>query len=291
MGIILDGIKIRDEIADDLKAKINAEVKAGRSKPVLAIVQMGDNKESEAYIRNKKKFAMQVGVEMMHVHLPENISEADLFLEIEKLNQNPGVNGIITQMPFPKHLSKEKVLDHIDPRKDVDGMTATSVKGLWTGDKETFMPATTRGVMTMLKYYGIEVAGKKVVVIGRSSLVGKPTALALINADATVTVCHSATVDLEYHTLAADIIITAVGRPRLLTEFHVKPGHVVVDVGITVEDLPDDVAGHHIVGDADFKEISNIVRAISPVPGGVGPMTVASLYQNLFDAYQKQRDN
>jgi 5,10-methylene-tetrahydrofolate dehydrogenase/methenyl tetrahydrofolate cyclohydrolase len=290
-ALILDGKKVRNSIAEDLKANIAAQISAGGTKPVLAIVQIGDNKESEAYIRNKKKFASAIGAEVRHIHLPADVSENDVAEEVAKLNADAGVHGIITQMPFPAGISKDAILECIDPKKDVDGMTSASIKGLWINSKTTFMPATTRGIMSLLKHYGFEIAGKKVVVLGRSALVGKPTALAFSNADATVTVCHSATENLEYHTLAADIIITAVGRPRLLTEFHVKPSHVIVDVGITVEDIPDEVAAHRIVGDADYKNIVNIVHAISPVPGGVGPMTVASLFQNLFDAYLNQRDN
>lgn len=287
MVLILDGKKVRDEIALELKGKI----KSLKIRPCLAIIQVGDNKESSAYVKNKKKFGENVGAEVRHIHLPLNISEEELVSEIEILNKDKTVHGILTQMPFPKGFNKEKIIECIAPEKDVDGLTATSVKGLWTGDVDSYTPATTRGVMTLLRHYKIEVAGKRVVVIGRSTLVGKPTALALTNAGGTVTICHSGTTDLEYHTLAADIIITAAGRPRLITEFHVKPGQVIIDVGITVEDIPDNVLGHHIVGDVAFEEVSRIVYAISPVPGGVGPMTVASLFQNLFDAYIKAEHN
>ncbi len=291
MAILLDGKKIRNDIAEELKAKISAEKKVRGTVPVLAIVQIGDNKESEAYIKNKKKFGETCGSEVRHVHLPVDISEDDLHAEIKKLNADTTVHGIITQMPFPKHLNKEKIVEYIAPGKDVDGLTAASIKGLWIGSKDSFMPATTRGVMTLLKHYNIEIAGKKAVVIGRSTLVGKPTAIALTNADATVTLCHSGTTELEYHTLAADIIVTAVGRPRLITEHHVRPDHVIIDVGITMEDLPDGISGRHAVGDVDFHEVSKIVHAISPVPGGAGPMTVASLFQNLFDAYLNSEHN
>lgn len=287
MALLLDGKKIKDEIAADMKLRIAAEIKKGRSKPVLAIIQIGDNKESAAYISNKKKFASMAGAEVRHVHLPADISEIDLAKEIENLNNDKDVHGVITQMPFPKHLDKEKIIDYIAKEKDVDGLTSASIKGLWIGSKDTFMPATTRGVMTMLKYYGIDPAGKHVVVVGRSTLVGKPTAIALTNADATVTLCHSGTKNLEFHTLAADIIITATGRPRLITEYHVKPEHVIVDVGITIEDIPE----RRAVGDVDYDAVSRIVHALSPVPGGAGPMTVASLFQNLFDAYQKSAHN
>jgi methylenetetrahydrofolate dehydrogenase (NADP+)/methenyltetrahydrofolate cyclohydrolase len=287
MAIILDGKKVRDEIAADLRARIFAETKAGKSMPVLAIIQIGENKESEAYIKNKKKFAHDVGAEVRHVQLPADISEEDLVGEINKLNNDKSVHGVIAQMPFSKHLDKEKIIESIAPEKDVDGLTSASIKGLWIGSSKTFMPATTRGVMTLLKHYGLSVAGKHAVVIGRSTLVGKPTAIALTNADATVTLCHSGTKNLEFHTLAADIIVTATGRPRLITEYHVKPEHIVIDVGVTIEDIPE----RRAVGDVDFDEVSNIVHAISPVPGGAGPMTVASLFQNLFDAYQNSAHN
>ncbi len=283
MALILDGKKIRDEIALDLKERIAIRLEDGFIRPSLAIIQIGDNKESEAYIRNKKRFGAKIGAEVTHIHLPESISEIELLKEIHDLNLNDAVHGILLQLPVPKHIHKERAIQAISPKKDADGLNAFNVKGLWINDREAVLPATTRGVMTMLKHYGIDPAGKHAVVIGRSALVGRPTAMALLNHDATVTICHSGTPNLEKHTLEADIIVTAVGRPRLLTEYHVRPGQVIIDVGITMEDLPE----RRSSGDADFDSVSKIVAAISPVPGGAGPLTVASLFQNLFEAYQK----
>lgn len=283
MALILDGKKIRDEIADNLKHQISEKVKEGFVRPSLAIIQVGNIKESEAYIKNKKKFGERVGAEVIHIHLADNVEEDDVLAEIKNLNDDEAVHGVIVQIPLPKHLNKNKLIEAILPRKDVDGMCATNIKGLWIDSKETIMPATTRGILTMLDKNDIEISGKNVVIIGRSVLVGRPTALAMINRNATVTLCHTFTKNLEFHTLDADIIVSAVGRPRLITEFHVKPHQVIVDVGITIEDTPETRS----VGDVDFENVEPLVDAISPVPGGVGPMTVASLFENLFDAYKK----
>ncbi len=283
MALILDGKKIRDEIADRLKHQVSEKVKEGFVRPSLAIIQVGNIKESEAYIKNKKKFGERVGVEVVHIHLADNVSEDDVLEEIKNLNNDKAIHGVIVQMPLPKHLDKNKLIESIVPQKDVDGMCSANIKGLWIGSKETIMPATTRGILTLLDHYAIEIAGKNIVILGRSALVGRPTALAMINRDATVTLCHSFTKNLEFHTLDADIIISAIGRPRFITEFHIKPHQVIVDVGITMEEVPEIRA----VGDVDFENVEPLVDAISPVPGGVGPLTVASLFENLFDAYKK----
>jgi len=284
MALILDGRKVGEGIAAGLHAEFAEKAAAGFIVPCLAIVQIGNNKESEAYIRNKKKFGDRVGASVMHVHLPEEITEAEALREISALNADESVHGIIVQLPLPKHLHKERLIEAVSWGKDVDGLGAMNVKGLWINNAHTFMPATTRGILAMLRYYNIEIAGKSVVIVGRSALVGKPTAMAFINASATVTVCHSETKDLEYHTLEADIIVAAVGRPRLITRAHVKPHQVVIDVGTTVEEIPE----RRFSGDVDFDEVSKIVDAISPVPGGVGPLTVASLFLNLRDAYLRK---
>jgi methylenetetrahydrofolate dehydrogenase (NADP+)/methenyltetrahydrofolate cyclohydrolase len=284
MVLILDGKKIRDQIADKLKKVVHTRVKEGFVRPSLAIIQVGNNKESEAYIRNKKKFGERIGAEVIHVHLPEESTEESVLGELQNLNQDENIHGIIIQLPLPKGLDKNKLIETIDPKKDVDGLCSKNVKGLWTNQTDTMIPATTRGILTILEHYQISVAGKNIVIVGRSSLVGRPTAVALLNRDATVTICHSLTKDLEYHTLEADIIISAAGRPRLITEAHVKPHHIIIDVGITVEEIPERVSH----GDVDFVPVSSIVDAISPVPGGVGPMTVASLFENLIDAYNEK---
>ena len=281
MVLILDGKKIQREIQTRLKQTIHEKAEQGFSKPCLAIIQIGNNKESEFYIVNKKKFAEAIGAQVLHIHLPEQISEEEVLKEITNVNSDDSVHGIILQLPLPKQLHKESLLEAINPKKDVDGLTSTNIKGLWINDKDSIIPATTRGIISMLEYHNIQIEGKNVVVIGRSTLVGKPTAMALLNKNATVTICHSGTVNLEYITLEADIIISAIGRPRFITELHVKPHQTIIDVGTTVEEIQT----KKLVGDVNFNEVSKIVGAISPVPGGVGPMTVTSLFENLVDAY------
>ena len=220
---------------------------------------------------------------MLHIHLPKDVNETDVLNEIKSLNHDESVHGIILQLPVPKYLHKEVLIEAIHHSKDVDGLTSKNVKGLWVGSDLSLIPATARGVLTLLKHYDIDVRGKKVVVIGRSTLVGKPTAMLMLKENATVSICHSETPNIETYTLDADIIISAVGRPRFITRYHVRPGQVVIDIGITVDDID-----NKCKGDIDFDEVAPLVRAISPVPGGVGPMTVLSLFQNLLDVYAKK---
>lgn len=285
MVLILDGKKINSEIKQDLSTKIAIKIADGYAKPCLAIVQIGNTKESTKYIEHKKKFGHAIGVEVLHIHLPDAVTTSDVLTEIQSLNTDDTVHGIIIQLPLPKHIDRDTIIEAVAPEKDVDGLTSENIRGLWTNDKGYILPATARAVLTMLEYYNIDVSGKKVVVIGRSTLVGKPTAIALMNKGATVTVCHSGTKKLSDHTLEADIIISAVGFPRLIDEHFVRPHQVVVDVGITfIKDEEVD----KVHGDVDFKAVSEIVAAISPVPGGVGPLTVSSLFQNVFDAYERK---
>jgi methylenetetrahydrofolate dehydrogenase (NADP+) / methenyltetrahydrofolate cyclohydrolase len=281
-AFILDGKKVRNEISKSLHDEILSFVKKGFVRPCLAIVQIGNNKESETYISNKKTFGEKLGVTVLHIHLPENIDENEVVKEVKNLNTDQGVHGIIVQFPVPKHIRKDVVIEYINHYKDVDGLGSKNVKGLWVDSGKSIIPATARGILTLLNHYGISVKGKRVAMIGRSALVGKPTALLLSNHGATVTLCHSGTVDLETVTLEADILISAVGRPRFISKYHVRPKQIVVDVGITVEDINT----RRCVGDVDFGEVSEIVDYISPVPGGVGPMTVLSIFQNLMDSYK-----
>lgn len=285
MSLLLDGKKINNEIKQDLTTKIAINIADGFMKPCLAIIQIGNTKESTKYIEHKKKFGHTIGVEVLHIHLPEAVTDSEILKEIQALNTDDAVHGIIIQLPLPKHVNRDLLVEAVTPSKDVDGLTSENIRGLWTNDKGYILPATARGILTMLDYYDVQVNGKKVVVIGRSTLVGKPTAMALINKGATVTICHSGTVKLADHTLEADIIISAVGFPRLIDEHFVRPHQVVIDVGTTfIKDEEVD----KITGDVDFKAVSSIVAAISPVPGGVGPLTVSSLFQNLYDAYLRK---
>jgi len=285
--ILLDGKKVRDEIS----AKLRARISTFSSKPKLVIVQIGDNEESATYIRQKKLFGESIGALVEHMKLRPDISETDLLSTIQQLNNDNTIHGVIVQMPIPPHLDKGTVVDAIAMDKDVDGLGSGNVKALWE-NTQGLVPATTKGILSLLSEYKIPVAGKHVVVVGRSSLVGKPTAQALINADATVTVAHSKTPNLPEVTRTGDILVVAAGKPHFIQRDHVREGQVVIDVGITAvtgEKLDDEVPEKTITGDVHFDAVKDIVAAISPVPGGVGPMTVASLFQNLVSAYERQQ--
>ena len=276
MSQILDGKALRDEILDDLKDRISKL----DQKPELVIFQIGDVAESNTYIVQKIKFGEKIGAIVTHKKLPLDIAESELIREIQLANDDENVNGIIIQLPIPQSLNKEKIIDSISPQKDVDGQTAISIKSLVVGSP-TFIPATTKGVITLLDANKIDPSGKHVVVVGRSTLVGKPTALALLNRDATVTIAHKKTQNLQAITKSADIIVVATGKPKLITKDYVSENQIIIDIGITVVD-------GKLVGDVDFENVKDLVAAISPVPGGAGPMTVASLFQNHLEAYQKQ---
>ncbi|MDO8624274.1 MAG: bifunctional 5,10-methylenetetrahydrofolate dehydrogenase/5,10-methenyltetrahydrofolate cyclohydrolase [bacterium] len=285
--ILLDGKRVRDEIANSLRAKIEGF----SSKPKLAIIQIGDNEESATYIRQKKMFGESVGAAVDHVKLAVDISLPDILAVIGKLNADRTVHGVIVQIPIPDQLDKDKVVDAIASVKDVDALGSVNVKLLWENKKGGYMPATTKGIMSLLAYYKIPIIGKRVVVVGRSFLVGKPTALAFLNSDATVTVVHSKTVNASDITRTADILVVAAGKPHFIQQDDVREGQVVIDVGITAvtgDKLSDEVPETTIAGDVHFDDVKHIVGAISPVPGGVGPMTVASLFENLVSAYEIQ---
>ncbi len=293
MAKLLDGKIIRDKIAKDLESKI----KTLESRPRLAIIQVGDNPESNTYIDQKIKFAELIGASIKLVKLPEDVTEKTLNFQISTFNTERSINGIIVQMPIPQNLNKNEIIELITPEKDVDGQTSTNIKKLLENNPKGFVPATTKGILTMLDFYKIPISQKHVVVIGRSSLVGKPTALAMLNRDATVTICHSKTKGIEDITKSADILIVATGKPKIITKHYVAKNQIVIDVGINVHDQnsepgirnpESDLPSRKLIGDVDFENVSKIVSAISPVPGGVGPLTVASLFENLFSAYVNQ---
>jgi methylenetetrahydrofolate dehydrogenase (NADP+)/methenyltetrahydrofolate cyclohydrolase len=265
MTHILDGRKVRGEVVKTLRSKI----KTLEDKPTLAIFQVGDKADSTAYIKQKKIFANEIGARVIHRHYSESVTQTELLRDIAKDNKNKEIHGILIQTPLPKHLEKDELIQAVDSKKDVDGL------------KGGFIPATARGIMTMCDYYDIQIQGKKVTVIGKSALVGKPVAAAFLNRGAIVTVCDKQTGDLVPHTKRADIIVVAAGQPKLIGAKHVSPGQIIIDVGISQ-------TKRKIVGDVNFKDVEPIVAAISPVPGGVGPMTVASLFENLLEAYQKK---
>ncbi len=280
--IILDGKATRDSLIPGLVER----VKALSYVPTLAIIQVGDRPDSTAFIGAKKRFAQRIGVKEKHIQTTESISQGELLDIIKECNADGGIHGIIVQLPLPIHLDRDAIINAIDPKKDVDALTAFSVKRWYEGREDAILPATARGIRTLLEAYKIELFGKKVTVIGRSMLVGKPVITMCLNEEATVTVCHSKTKDLAKETKSADIVIVAVGKPGLITAKHVKKGQVIVDVGInkvTGEKLDDEIEGARLVGDVDFKKVAKKVSAITPVPGGVGPMTVYSLFENLVD--------
>jgi len=285
MARILYGTEVRDAIAGDLKRR----VALCSSIPTLAIIQVGDRDESNAYILQKKKFATSIGAGVRHVRLPVTASTEDVVKEVRVLNADSGIAGIIVQLPLPQGIDLFTVIEAIDPAKDVDGLTAYNMKLVWSaGARKGFVPATAKGILMLLQHYGIAIAGKHAVVIGRSMLVGKPCAALMLAHDATVTVCHTKTADLASVTRTADILIVAAGSPSLIGERHVKAGQVVIDVGITSarKKLEDEIEGASLRGDVDSDTVASIVGAISPVPGGVGPMTVAALFTNLIEAVE-----
>ena len=304
--ILLDGKKLRDLTADRLKNEVAERLAENEvAVPQLAILQIGDLPESNAYIAQKKLFAEKIGAKVSHIIHPTKVSEEELVADIKKLNHDKKVHGIILQLPIPAELDKNKIIDAIDPDKDVDGLTAMNVKRLWTKDEHAIVPATVLGAIALLEHYEIPIDGKKVVVIGRSMLVGKPLALALLNENATVTICHRHTENLKEQTRQADILIVAAGSAHLITKDHVREGQTIIDIGINFEENSakesasnensknihkpeNEIPKRRMIGDVDFEAVKDIVYAISPVPGGAGPMTVASLFKNLVETWEKQ---
>lgn len=267
---LLDGKKVRDEVLEDLKQKIaenNLAIK-------LAIILVGNNEASKIYIRNKEKACKNVGIEVEKHLLDEKTREEDLITLINKLNEDASVTGIILQSPVPTHIDFDKCSGLIKASKDVDGFTEENIYNLYLGN-DTIMPCTVKGIIRLLEYYDITLEGANVVIVGRGNIVGHPLSLALINKNATVTVAHSKTKDLSNVTKNADILISATGVAHLITLDMVKPGAVVVDVGVSRID-------GHIVGDVDFDNVKDVASWITPNPGGVGPMTVAMIIDNLF---------
>ncbi|MDO8569343.1 MAG: bifunctional 5,10-methylenetetrahydrofolate dehydrogenase/5,10-methenyltetrahydrofolate cyclohydrolase [bacterium] len=274
MAKILDGKKLGQLLA----LKLAKKIKKLTLKPKLVIIQIGDLAESNTYIKNKKAFAEKIGAIALHKKYPNTVKESQVISDIVRANRDISVHGIMVQLPAPKHFNIEKVLEAIDPKKDVDGLTSINTKHLFDNN-EAFIPATAKGIIDLLEEYKIKLAGTKIVIVGQSSLVGRPAMLALLNKNATVTMCHKDTKRLEKETKHADILITAVGQPKLITRKHVSKNQIVVDIGINI------TKDRKIAGDVDYEQVKKIVKAITPVPGGVGPMTVASLFQNLLKAY------
>lgn len=276
MAKILNGRIVRDQTIIRLKKK----VRNFGYKPTLAIVQVGDLKESGSYIKQKKIFAEKIGAEVRHFQFSQKVAQLELLAKIKELNLDASVNGIIVQLPIPKTLDSQALIEAVDPAKDVDGLNS----------RTSFVPATAKGILALLDFYKIKLAGQHVLVIGRSKLVGKPTALALLSRDATVTIAHSQTKKLKVLARAADILVVAIGKPKLINASYVRKGQVVIDVGINLkgksfkEEITNQSGQSRFVGDVDFDKVKGIVKAVSPVPGGVGAMTVAALFENLIQA-------
>ncbi|MEM7380876.1 MAG: tetrahydrofolate dehydrogenase/cyclohydrolase catalytic domain-containing protein [Bacteroidota bacterium] len=287
---ILDGKKISNQIKDEIAAEVVEIKKRGEKVPHLAAVLVGNDGASLTYVGSKVRSCERIGFESTLIHLPEETTEEELLTKVKELNQNPGIDGYIVQLPLPKHIDEEKVLMAVHPDKDVDGFHPTNF-GKMALDMESFIPATPFGIMELLGRYGVETEGKHTVVIGRSHIVGRPISILMSQkgkaANATVTLTHSRTKNLQELTLQADIIVSALGVPNFLKGDMVKEGVVVIDVGITR--VPDESRerGYYITGDVDFEEVSKKASFITPVPGGVGPMTIAMLLKNTLLARER----
>lgn len=272
MAALIDGKKISQEIKDELKEKV-AQLKKEGKEISLAVIQVGNDPASTVYVGNKKKACEYIGIRSLAYELPEDTTEEKLLELIRELNARTDVNGILVQLPLPKHINEDLVIKTITPEKDVDGFHPQSVGALSIGQKG-FVSCTPAGVIQLLKRTGVEIEGKECVVLGRSNIVGKPMALLLLRENGTVTVCHSKTKDLKEVTKRADILVVAVGKPKFITKDYVKEGAVVIDVGIHRNE------NNKLCGDVDFDDVEPIAGAITPVPGGVGPMTIAMLMYN-----------
>lgn len=275
---VIDGKKISQEIKDELKEKAAAMAKEGK-KVALAVIQVGNDPASSVYVRNKKKACEYIGIESLSYELPEETTEEELVALIGKLNADAGVNGILVQLPLPEQINEEKIIQTISPDKDVDGFHMQNVGALCTGGKG-YVSCTPLGIITLLKRSGIEIAGKRCVVMGRSNIVGKPMAMLLLRENGTVTICHSKTQDMKEITRQADILVVAIGKPKFVDETYVKEGAVVIDVGIHRN------AENKLCGDVDFDKVAPHTSAITPVPGGVGPMTIAMLMNNCVSSVE-----
>ena len=280
MSKLIDGKAVSLEIKENLKERIENIRIAGQRIPCLAVIIVGDNPASRSYVRGKIKAAEFTGMDSRLIELPEDVSEEVLMQTIEKLNADSGVDGILVQLPLPRHINEDRVLDAILPAKDVDGFHPVNVANLWLG-RPCFVPCTPQGIIRLIESTGERIEGKRAVVVGRSNIVGKPVAKLLLDRNATVTIAHSRTPDLKALTLQADILVAAVGRPGVITGDMVKPGAIVIDVGINR------TADGHLTGDVDFASASEVAGWITPVPGGVGPMTIAMLMENTYAAYKK----
>ncbi|EAF3881211.1 bifunctional methylenetetrahydrofolate dehydrogenase/methenyltetrahydrofolate cyclohydrolase FolD [Listeria monocytogenes] len=279
MGEIIDGKKLAKEIQEKVTREVAELVKEGK-KPGLAVVLVGDNQASRTYVRNKQKRTEEAGMKSVLIELPENVTEEKLLSVVEELNEDKTIHGILVQLPLPEHISEEKVIDTISYDKDVDGFHPVNVGNLFIG-KDSFVPCTPAGIIELIKSTGTQIEGKRAVVIGRSNIVGKPVAQLLLNENATVTIAHSRTKDLPQVAKEADILVVATGLAKLVKKDYIKPGAIVIDVGMDRDE------NNKLCGDVDFDDVVEEAGFITPVPGGVGPMTITMLLANTLKAAKR----
>lgn len=282
MTQIIDGKKISAEIKDELKEKV-AALKAEGKEITLAVIQVGNDPASTVYVGNKKKSCAYIGIHSLAYELPEDTTEGELLSLVEQLNESKDVHGILVQLPLPKHINEDKIIKAISPKKDVDGFHPQSVGALSIG-QPGFVSCTPAGIIQLLKRSGIIIEGKECVIVGRSNIVGKPMAALLLRENGTVTVTHSRTKNLKEVTKRADILIVAIGKKQFITSEYVKEGAVVIDVGMHRDE------NNHLCGDVDFADVEPHTSAITPVPGGVGPMTIAMLMNNCVETIRTQEE-
>jgi len=278
---ILDGKAIAESVLEEVKSQVDERLEAGKPAPGLAVVLVGDNPASQVYVRNKIRSCEKTGIRSFHHTPPADIPQHDLLALIDELNADAAVNGILVQLPLPDHLDEAAIIQRINPKKDVDGFHPVNI-GLLLQRNEQLHPCTPRGIMTMLDRTGIELSGLDALIIGQSNIVGRPMLLELLNARCTPTICHSRTKNLQEKAARADILVVATGQPKMVKGDWIKPGAIVIDVGINRTEEG------KLVGDVDFDEAKVVASWITPVPGGVGPMTVATLMQNTMTATQLQ---
>lgn len=278
MSQIIDGKLISQSLKDEMKVEVEGLVKQYGRKPCLQVIIVGNNPASRSYVRGKIKATEYVGFDGGLIELPEDCTEEALLSEIDRLNNDDSVDGILVQLPLPKQISEDKVIAAISPEKDADGFHPVNVARLWL-NQSCIVPCTPKGIIVLLEKAGVDFAGKKAVVVGRSNIVGKPIAKLLLDKNCTVTIAHSRTKDLPAVCREADILVAAVGRAKMLTAEYIKPGAAVIDVGINRTD------DGHLVGDVDYAAVEPIAGAITPVPGGVGPMTITMLMRNTIECF------
>jgi len=284
-AMVISGNELAKERKQRLSEEVSVLVQQGKPRPKLVVILVGEHPASISYVTRKEKDAVEIGFLSQVRRLSEETTEAELLVEVEKCNQDPSIHGILVQLPLPHHIDKSKVIEAIHPNKDVDGFHPTNI-GRFHTDQEAFIPCTPKGVMSMIASTGITIEGKNAVVLGRSNIVGKPVAMLLMQANATVTVVHRHTLNPKEICQQADILVAAVGQAQMVKADWVKPGAVVIDVGVNRIGVNDNGKAK-LVGDVDYEAVKEVAGFITPVPGGVGPMTIVSLLENTMKAYKK----